>query len=376
MSKKQDTKSDEGTSVGHFTTILGELAFLLEQRSVFPELQTRFDELQEKVHILYTDAVQQFGSSRLEQIPKELQNQAGSHLSNSDLRNLMLVSKSVKESGFARSLQRQHEALQKSLNDIRTGPGETKYDALLAHLIHNRETKSFIKGIATDIQDSRDGRTDKFAKILQIITTAISSKVQPIGKDWTSNDVVAALKLVRELYCNFEEKKEYTLYTGAFRRLRFNAYLPVAWDISGYVQPSGVEIKCFADRIEVCIYSRHGNSVLRIDSEPPSSKSKVPPSSEQKESALMEFSTCSAILSAKFNTFDHLAGAVTEIIALIEGNDDLEVYGHDKWDDVMRGIPFVDGIADVLTESQNPFRIHEDRQRVLFAASFHDTTLQ
>ena len=374
MSKKQNTMSDEGTSVGHFTKILGELAFLLEKRSVFPEFQTRIDEFQEKVHNLYTNAVQQFGSSRLEKIPEELQNQASSHLSNSDLRNLMLASTSLKASGFARPLQSQHKALQKSLNDIRTGPGETKYDALLAHLIHNRETNSFIKGIDTDIQDSRDGRTDKFANILQIITTAISSKVQPNGPDWTSNDVVAALKLVRELYCNFEEEKEYTLYDGP--RLRFNAYLPVAWESSSrFVQSSGVEIKCFADRIEVCIYSRHGNSELVINSEPPSSKSKVPPSSKEKESALKAFSTFSASLSAKFKTFDHLADAVTEIIALIEGDDDLEVYGHDECD-VTRGMPFVNGIADVLTESQNPFRIHEDRQRVLFAASFHDTTLQ
>ena len=374
MSKKLDTKSD--ASVGHFTKILGELAFLLEQRSAFPELQTRIDELQEEVHNLYTDAAQQFGSSLLEKAPGELQSQAGSHLSNSDLRNLMLASKSVKASGFARPLQSKHTALQKSLNDIRTGPGETKYDALLAHLIHNRETKSFIKGIDTDIQDSNDGLnpTDKFAKILQIITTAISSKVQPIGRDWTSNDVVAALKLVRELYCNFEEEKEYTTYSGA--RLGFRALLPITWELHG-LQPSSVEIKCYADRIEVCIRSRHCVGVLRIDSEPPSSKSKVPPTSEQKESALKEFSTFSAILSSKFNTFDHLADAVTEIIALIEGNKDLEVYGHDhSWHyKSSKSTSFVDGIADVLTESQNPFRIHEDGQRVLFAASFHDTTL-
>ena len=373
MSKKQNTMSDEGTSVGHFTKILGELAFLLEKRSVFPEFQTRIDEFQEKVHNLYTNAVQQFGSSRLEKIPEELQNQASSHLSNSDLRNLMLASTSLKASGFARPLQSQHKALQKSLNDIRTGSGETKYDALLAHLIHNRETNSFIKGIDTDIQDSHDGRTDKFAKILQIITTAISSKVQPIGTDWTSNDVVAALKLVRELYCNFEEE-EYALYTGD--SASFKTYLPNTWDDEGLLQFSSVKIKCFADRIEVYIYSRHGNSELVINSEPPSSKSKVPPSSKEKESALKAFSTFSASLSAKFKTFDHLADAVTEIIALIEGNDDLEVYGHDKWVDVTMGMPFVDGIADVLTESQNPFRIHEDRRRVLFAASFHDTTLQ
>ena len=192
-----------------------------------------------------------------------------------------------------------------------------------------------------------------------ILINAIKSKIKPVeyshGLRWGKDDILAALKLIRELFGGLKEELTFIGPPGPDKycgRYRFNVSTAVSaqiWHLTLHADRNNIF------KIYVC------KSLLEIKYK-----------GDSPLDAPKDFQTKFKTFVEKMQTIKTLAGGVDALIELIEG-----------WGDSMYGIDlnngsgresFIESIAKSMVINRRPF-YHAKPNKLLFFAPFVDRSI-
>jgi len=289
--------------------------------------------------------VEQFKGKKniLELLPDELIPLVSQWLTLTDLANVISANKALRESPFGIEVHKEIAAMNTALDNIRNGDKTEKYDALLARMVANRETKLNIDGIQLGLS---------VVEVRKIIKTAIESKI--VSKKWTHQDILAALKLVRELAWNHKE----TL-TNIYNE-RFIFSIDVLLPVGSVAEALEVQIWCLEEHVAIYLYTYNSKSHIKIKS------TRTEKSKTAFQERLKKFNTnIQTKLAELGDEALQLTDVVDELIFFFD--DEIDVKCTDNGDD-----SFINGIVSAILHSGNPFRI---KQNILCFAPFVDRSL-